>query len=73
MMIATLLAALFAATTPVAEPATQTTTPVATTPRVKRYCIIDRREGSLQKGKICRTRDDWRARGFDPVLVLGRV
>lgn len=73
MMIATLLAALFTATAPVAEPATQATTPVATAPRVKRYCIIDRREGSLLKGKICRTRDEWRSRGFDPVLVLGRV
>ncbi len=72
MMIATLLTALFAATAPVAEPATQATTPVAAAPRAKRYCIIDRREGSLQKGKICRTRDEWRARGFDPVLVLTR-
>ncbi|KQM40926.1 hypothetical protein [Sphingomonas sp. Leaf10] len=72
-MIATLLAALFAATTPATETVAQPTTPVATTPRVKRYCIIDRREGSLQKGKICRTRDEWRTRGFDPVLVLGRV
>jgi len=73
MMIATLLAALFTATAPVAEPSTQATTAVATTPRVKRYCIIDRREGSLRRGKICRTRDEWRARGFDPVLVSGRV
>lgn len=68
MMIASLLASLFAATTPVQS----TTTPVVTTPRVKRYCIIDRREGSLRKGKICRTRAEWQARGFDPVVVLGR-
>lgn len=72
MLIATMLAALFTATTPVAASATQATTPVATTPRVKRYCIIDRREGSLQRGKICRTRGEWRARGFDPLLVLSR-
>ncbi|KQN71041.1 hypothetical protein [Sphingomonas sp. Leaf62] len=72
MMIATLIAALFTATAPLAEPATQATTPVVTTPRVKRYCIVDRREGSRQRGKICRTRDEWRARGFDPVLVLAR-
>ncbi|MGN7160421.1 hypothetical protein [Sphingomonas sp. SAFR-052] len=71
-MIATLLAALVAATAPAAEAPAQPTTPVATTPRIKRYCIIDRREGSLLKGKICRTRDEWRARGFDPVLVLMR-
>lgn len=66
-MIATLLAAAVAATAPEAP-----AQPVATTPRVKRYCILDRREGSLQKDKICRTRDEWRARGFDPILVLMR-
>jgi hypothetical protein len=69
-MIATLLAALIATAAPAAEAPAQPATPVATTPRVKRYCIIDRREGSQLKGKICRTRDEWRARGFDPVLVL---
>lgn len=41
--------------------------------RVKRYCIKDRREGAEIRPKICRTRDDWRARGFDPVVAIGGV
>ena len=68
-MIATLLAALIATAAPAAEAPAQPATPVATTPRVKRYCILDRREGARLKGKICRTRDEWRTRGFDPVLL----
>ncbi|PXA97888.1 hypothetical protein DMC47_11590 [Nostoc sp. 3335mG] len=72
MLVATLLAALFAATAPAAEPDQQPVTSVATTPRVKRYCIIDRREGAVRRGKICRTRAEWQARGFDPVLVIAR-
>lgn len=41
--------------------------------RVKRYCIKDRREGADVGPKICRTRDDWRARGFDPVVAIGGI
>ncbi|MDJ0277242.1 hypothetical protein QLH51_10595 [Sphingomonas sp. 2R-10] len=68
MTIATLLAALFAATsqTP-APPAGATTPPV----KVMRYCIRDRREGAIDRRRICRTREAWQARGFDPVVALG--
>ena len=47
----------------------------ASTPavRVKRYCISDRREGAPRRPKICRTREDWQARGFDPLVALGRL
>ncbi|MEH3038839.1 MAG: hypothetical protein PGN21_02035 [Sphingomonas paucimobilis] len=46
------------------------TTPVV---RVKRYCISDRREGAPRRPKICRTREDWQARGFDPLVAIGRL
>ncbi|WP_294319442.1 hypothetical protein [uncultured Sphingomonas sp.] len=41
--------------------------------REKRYCIKDRREGADIRPKICRTRDEWRARGFDPVVTIGGI
>jgi hypothetical protein len=55
--------------------AVATTEAVAATPTVRerRYCIKDRREGAPPRPKICRTRDDWRARGFDPLIALGRL
>lgn len=40
---------------------------------VKRYCISDRREGAPRRPKICRTRDDWRAHGFDPLVAIGQL
>ena len=68
MTIATLLAALFVATNPTAaaQPA-QAATPPA---KVKRYCIRDRREGAIDRRRICRTREAWQARGFDPVVAI---
>ena len=45
----------------------------APTVRVKRYCISDRREGAPRRPKICRTREDWQARGFDPLVAIGRL
>ncbi len=48
-------------------------TAAAPTVRVKRYCISDRREGAPRRPKICRTREDWQARGFDPLVALGRI
>lgn len=71
MPIATLLATMIATTAPTAGTAAQAT-PVATAPHGKRYCIKDRRDGSIARAKVCRTREAWRARGFDPVVVLGR-
>ena len=68
MTIATLLAALFAATNPTAAPPAQANTPPV---KVKRYCIRDRREGAIVRRRICRTREDWQARGFDPVIAIG--
>ncbi len=41
--------------------------------RLRRYCISDRREGAPRRPKICRTRDDWRARGFDPLAAIGEL
>ncbi|WP_294325496.1 hypothetical protein [uncultured Sphingomonas sp.] len=41
--------------------------------RVKRYCIKDRRDGADIRPKICRTRDEWRARGFDPAVAIGEI
>lgn len=41
--------------------------------RLRRYCISDRREGAPRRPKICRTRDDWRARGFDPLVAIGEL
>ncbi len=75
MIAMSLFAALVAIGSPSAEPSVvpaAAVTPVTTTPRIKRYCIKDRREGVTPGPKICRTREDWRARGFDPVVVLGR-
>lgn|GEM_PF-6338801 len=45
----------------------------APTVRVKRYCISDRRENAPSRRKVCRTRDDWRARGFDPLVAIGQL
>lgn len=45
----------------------------APTDRVKRYCVKDRREGADIRPKTCRTRDEWRARGFDPVVAIGGI
>jgi len=75
---------LVVATTPPAQPevAPSTTTlsvavagQAASAPaiRAKRYCIKDRREGADIRPKICRTRDEWRARGFDPVVAIGGI
>lgn len=71
MIATTILAALVATAAPRAQ-AEQPTTPVVMIPRVKRYCILDRRLGVPKRDKICRTRDEWQARGFDPLLVLPR-
>lgn len=51
-----------------------TETAVATpTVRERRYCIKDRREGAPPRPKVCYTRDEWRARGFDPLIALGQL
>ena len=41
--------------------------------RVRRYCISDRREGAPRRPKICRTREAWQARGFDPLVAIGQL
>lgn len=82
-------AILFAAFGMVAAPMAQPHAPVSASPvpavavaaqaeaaapvRVRRYCITDRREGAPPRPKICRTRDDWRARGFDPLVAIGEL
>ncbi len=69
MTIATLLAALFAATNPTAaQPAEAVRQPA----KVTRYCIRDRREGAIDRRRICRTREAWQARGFDPLVAIGQ-
>ncbi|KQM64748.1 hypothetical protein ASE65_15950 [Sphingomonas sp. Leaf16] len=52
-----------------------TTEPTAAIPaaRPRRYCISDRREGAPRRPKICRTRDEWQARGFDPLIAIGQL
>lgn len=57
---------------PVALTPAEQSAPAATV-RVKRYCISDRREGAPRRPKICRTREDWQARGFDPLVAIGRL
>ena len=57
---------------PVTPTAAEQSAPAATV-RVKRYCISDRREGAPRRPKICRTREDWQARGFDPLVAIGRL
>ncbi len=68
MTIATLLAALFAATNPTAAQPAE----VAPPPAKVRYCIRDRREGAIDRRRICRTREAWQARGFDPLVAIGQ-
>ncbi len=48
---------------PVAQPVA-TTTATAT---AKQYCVRATSTGSRMTQKVCRTRKDWMARGFDPL------
>ncbi|MBO9622342.1 MAG: hypothetical protein J7500_06480 [Sphingomonas sp.] len=32
-----------------------------------RYCVVDRITGSILEHKVCKTRDQWLAQGFDPL------
>lgn len=84
-----MLTILFAALGIVAASAVQASDPVTVSPipaiaaieqaqpaapvRPRRYCISDRREGAPRRPKICRTRDEWRARGFDPLVAIGQL
>ena len=77
-LAASTLFGLAAVTVAQAEKAPATTLAVAEqaapapTVRIKRYCISDRREGAPRRPKICRTREDWQARGFDPLVAIGQ-
>lgn len=60
---------------PVPTPATAITdrAPATVPVHVRRYCISDRREGAPRRPKICRTREAWQARGFDPLVAIGQL
>lgn len=53
---------------PKAEPAAASTTNADAQPKADtRYCIVDTVTGSRIPQKVCKTRQQWMAEGFDPL------
>lgn len=70
MFIATVAAAILASNTPVAA-ATTTAPAPATVPAAAnanpRVCIVDTPTGTYIRQRVCKSLNDWRAQGIDPL------
>ena len=47
--------------------ATASPTAEKTQPAAPRYCVVETVTGSRIPTKVCKTRDEWKADGFDPL------
>jgi hypothetical protein len=75
MIAAAVLVAGATAPAYAADPTTDAAKPVtaAKAEKAKRYCVADTLTGSRVQKKICRTREEWIARGgFDPSADTGK-
>ena len=67
LILAAAAAAISPAPTLDAPVAPASTGPAQAADRPQRYCVIDSITGSMISRRICQTREQWLAQGFDPL------
>ncbi len=60
------------AATPAATSAEVSALPTAPDPKTTRYCFLNVEEDYIMRGKVCKTRAQWRWQGIDPLNYIGR-
>lgn len=60
------------AATPAATSAEVSALPTAPDPETTRYCFLNVEEDHIMRGKVCKTRAQWRWQGIDPLNYIGR-
>lgn len=58
---------------PAAAPAEASSLPTPQAdPKATRYCFLNVEEDHIMRGKVCKTRAQWRFQGIDPLTYVGR-